>query len=75
MRVSNKHVEMPDVVLNDIRSGYAINVPVEVQTPPEWWLSNKRLGQRIMTLRKKAGVTLHDALWEHFEGKKPKTTK
>lgn len=51
----------------DMTTGYAINVPAEDQMPPDWY-RDPETASRIMALRARHNVELHDALWDYLQG-------
>jgi len=51
---------MPDVLIIDSASGYAVNVPVTEQNYPFWWNDRPDVYARILQARKELGIELVD---------------
>lgn len=66
---------MPDRVIIEPGSGYAVNIPVELQNYPGWWDDpvNIETVRRILELRRVHDVTLVDALSSEDAGAPPST--
>ena len=52
--------QVPNSVLTDTESGYAINVPAVFQEPMFWWRDRPDVFERILSLREQAGIQVID---------------
>lgn len=55
--------EMPDDVVTDIETGYALNMPLGPQDYPGWQLDRPEVIQRLMRLREEAGIVISDDMF------------
>lgn len=51
---------LPDKVIIDDQSGYAVNVPFIHQGYVGWWDDDPETTQRILDTRKRLGITVED---------------
>ena len=51
---------MPEVVIYDIETGYALNIPIVYQVPVFWWEYEVAMYQRIKDARANAGIVVED---------------
>lgn len=54
-------VEDDDLLIDD-ETGFAINVPAELQKPHQWWVTFPDIYQRVKDLRKALGLNVVDDL-------------
>lgn len=68
MQTEKNYGPVPDEVMVDLVTGYAINIPAEKQLPPQWWLSDPATVPRFIEMRKHYGIELTDAIWTAATG-------